>query len=74
MAILTILVKIHETSRKGQNISNIQQISSDTWHKTFNIWLFSQNNRFQKMENPTPKENVGLRKQKQDNTDIYLTP
>ena len=30
--------------------------------------------RFQKMENPNPKENVGLRKQKQDNTDTYLTP
>jgi len=26
------------------------------------------------MENPNPKENVGLRKQKQDNTDTYLTP
>ena len=24
--------------------------------------------------NPNPKENVGLRNQKQDNTDTYLTP
>ena len=28
----------------------------------------SQNNKFQKMENPNPKENVVLRKQGQDKT------
>ena len=63
-----------ELSRKEHNKFNIKQISSDTSHKTCNIWLFSQNNTFQKMENPNPKENVGLRNQKQDNTDTYLTP
>ena len=39
-------------------------------HNKFNIKQISSDTWH---KNPNPKENVGLRKQKQDNTDTYLT-